>query len=190
MFGLCLDEQLGSGEPVRRKATDKLIGKPHGNEGQGVCPVGRRVEHAANREVRWRVPESERSLVEAPGKAVGKTSFGTKSGQYRALVQHGELTQRADPEPPEHVGEHGQSENLQPEATEPLRRRAMGHDHAFASGEPCSKWAVGDPHPARRLRGCSAGRTGYGHDGRGCGLTDLFGKGDLSAEVTGRGPDR
>jgi len=112
MFGLCLDKQLGSGEPVRSEAADELIGKPYGNKGQGVSSVGRRVEHPANREVRWRVPESERSLVESPGKPVGKASFGTKSGQHRTLVQLGELTQRADPEPPEHVGEHGQAENL------------------------------------------------------------------------------
>ena len=90
MFGLCLDKQLGSGEPVRGEAADELIGKPYGNKGQGVSSVGRRVEHPANREVRWRVPESERSLVESPGKPVGKASFGTKSGQHRTLVQLGE----------------------------------------------------------------------------------------------------
>jgi len=176
MFGLCLDKQLGSGEPVRSEAADELIGKPYGNKGQGISSVGRRVEHPANREVRWRVPESERSLVESPGKPVGKASFGTKSGQHRTLVQLGELTQRADPEPPEHVGEHGQAENLHREVTEPLRRRTARHDHAFACGEPCSKGTVGYPHLARWLRGCSAGRAGDGHDGRSRGVTDLLGE--------------
>jgi hypothetical protein len=97
MFGLCLDEQLGSGEPVRAKTADELIDKPYGNKGQGVSPVGRRVDLPASREIRWRVPESKRSLVETPCKPVGKTSLGTKSGQHRTLVQLGELTQRADP---------------------------------------------------------------------------------------------
>jgi hypothetical protein len=112
MFGLCLDKQLGSGKSVRREAADELVGKPDGNKGKGVSPVRRRVERPANREVRWRVPEGERSLVEAPGKPVGETSFGAKSRQDRTLVQLGERTQRADPESPQHVGEQGQSENL------------------------------------------------------------------------------
>ena len=109
MFGLCLDEQLGSGEPIWGKASNKLIGKPYCDKGQGVSPVGRRVDLPVSREVRRRVPESKRSLVETPGKPVSKTSFGTKSGQHRTLVQLGELTQRADPEPPEHLGEHRQA---------------------------------------------------------------------------------
>jgi hypothetical protein len=190
MFCLCLDKQLGSCEPVRSEAADELVGKPYGNKGQGVSPIGRRVERPANREVRWRVPESEWSLVETPGKPVGKTSFGTKSGQHRTLVQLGELTQRADPESPEHVGEHGQAENLHREVTEPLRRRTARHDHAFACGEPSSKRAVGDPHLARWLRGCSAGRTCDGPDGRSRGVTDLLSERSLPTEVTGGGPDR
>jgi hypothetical protein len=112
VFRLRLDEQLGSSQPVRREAADELIGKPYRNKGQGVSPVGRRIEHPTDREVRWRVPESERSLVETPRKPVGKTSFGAESRQDRTLVQLGELTQRADPEPAKHVGEHGQAENL------------------------------------------------------------------------------
>ncbi len=190
MFGLCLDEQLGSGEPIWGKASNKLIGKPYCDKGQGVSPVGRRVDLPVSREVRRRVPESKRSLVETPGKPVSKTSFGTKSGQHRTLVQLGELTQRADPETPEHLSEHGQAENLHREVSEPLRRRRAGHDHAFTGSQPCSKRTVGDPHPARWLRGCSAGRTGNGPNSRRRGATDLLGKRDLPAEVAGGGPDR
>ena len=40
MFGLGLDEQLGSSQSMRSEATDQLIGKPYGNKGQGVSPVG------------------------------------------------------------------------------------------------------------------------------------------------------
>ena len=190
MFGLCLDKQLGSGQPVRSEAADELIGKPYGKKGQGVSPVGGRVELPANCEIRWRVPEIERSLVETPGKPVGRTPFGTKSSLHRTLVQLGKLTKRADPEPPEHVGELGQAENLHREVTEPLRRRTARHDHGFARGEPCSERPVGDPHLARWLRGCSAGRTGDGHDGRTRSVTDLFGERNLPTEVTGGGPDR
>ncbi len=190
MFGLCLDEQLGGGEPKWSKAADELIGKPYCDKGQGVSPVGWRVDLPASREVRRRVPESKWSLVETPGKPVGKTTFATKSGQHRTLVQLGELTQRTDPEPPEHSGEHGQAENLYREMTEPLRSRRARHDHAFTCSEPCRERAVGDPHPARWLRGCSAGRTGDGHDGRGGGVADLLGERNLPAEVTGGGPDR
>jgi hypothetical protein len=109
MFGLCLDEQLGGSKSVRREATDELFGEPHGNKGQGVSPIGRRVELPANREVRWRVPECERSLVETSGKPVSETSFSAKAGQHRTLVQLGKLTQRVDPEPTKHVGERGQA---------------------------------------------------------------------------------
>ena len=120
MFGLGLDEQLGSGQSMRSEATDELIGKPYGNKGQGVSPVGRWVERPVNGEICWRVPESERSLVETPGKPVSKAAFGTKPSQHRTLVQLGELAQRANPEPPEDVGEHWQAENLHAEVTEPL----------------------------------------------------------------------
>jgi hypothetical protein len=174
MFGLCLDKQLGGGKSVRREAADELVGKPYGNKGQSVRPVSRWVERPANREVRRRVPEGERSLVEAPGKPVGKTSFGAESRQDRTLVQLGELTQRADPEPPQHVGEQGQSENLHFEMPQPLGRLTVGHDHAFAGSEPCRKRAVSDPHPARWLRSCASGRTGNCHDGTGHRVADLL----------------
>ena len=190
MFGLCLDEQLGSSKPVRSKATDKLFGEPYRNKGQGVRPIGGRVESPASREVCWRLPESERSLVETSGKAVSKASFGTKSGQHGSLVQLGKLTQRADPEPPEHLGELGQAENLHRKVTEPLRRRRARHDLALARGEPCRERPVGYPHLARWLRGRSASRTGNGHDGRTSRVTDLFGERGLPAEVTGGGPGR
>ena len=190
MFGLCLDKQLGSGEPMRREATDELIGKPHGNKGQGVSPVGRWVEGPVDREICWRVPESERSLVETPGEPVGKTAFGTKSGQHRTLIQLGELAQRADPEPPQHVGEHGQAENLHAEMTEPLPDRTVRHDHAFVCGEPARKRAIGNPDLARWLRRCGAGPRGDGPDSRCCGVTDLRGKRNLPTEVTGGGSDR
>jgi hypothetical protein len=186
MFGLCLDQQLGGGEPVRREATDELVSKPYGNKSQGVGPVGRWIEHPADHEVRWRVPELERALVEAPGEPVGKTSFGAKSRQDRTLVQLGELTERADPEPAQHFGEHGQAENLDFEVCEPLRRGAVRHDHAFARGEPCSKRAVRDPHPAWRLGGCAAGRIGDCHDSRGHRGADLLDKQGLPTEITGR----
>jgi hypothetical protein len=190
MFCLCLDKQLSSGETVRGEAANELIGKAYGNKCQGVSPVGRRVERPVNREVRWRVPENERSLVETPGKPMGKTAFDSKSGQHRTLVQLGELTERADPEPPEHVGEHGQAEDLHRKVTEPLRRRATRHYQAFACGEPRSKRPVGDPHLARWLRGGSAGRTGYGHDGCSRCVTDLLGQRNLPTEIAGGGPDR
>ena len=178
MFGLCLDKQLGNGEPVRSEAADELIGKPYGNKGQGISSVGRRVEHPANREVRWRVPESERSLVESPGKPVGKASFGTKSGQHRTLVQLGELTQRADPEPPEHVGEHGQAENLHREVTQPptshrearsclrVRRAVQQRDRRLsppgtvAQGLQCRpRRATATTAAAAALQTCSASET-------------------------------
>jgi len=123
MLGLCLDEQLGRREPMGSEAADELIGKADGKKGQGVSPVGGRVERLANREVRWRVPESKWSFVETPGKPVGRGTFGSKSCLHGAVVQLGELTQGADPEPPEEVGEHRQTEHLHREATEPRRRR-------------------------------------------------------------------
>jgi hypothetical protein len=85
---------------VRSKAADELVGEPHGKKRQGVSPVDGRIEFPANREVRWRVPECERSLVETTGKAVGKTAFSSKSCLHRAVVQFSKLTQCSDPEPP------------------------------------------------------------------------------------------
>ena len=121
---------------------------------------------------------------------MGKTAFGPKSGQHRALIQLGEIAQCADPEPPQHVGEHGQAENLHTEMTEPLPDRTVRHDLAFAGGEPGRKRAIGYPHLARWLRRGGAGLSGGGPDSRGGGVTDLRGKGNLPPEVTGRGSDR
>ena len=56
MFGLCLDKQLGRGEPMRGETTDELIGHPYGNKGQGVSPVGGWVEGPVDREICRRVP--------------------------------------------------------------------------------------------------------------------------------------
>ena len=190
MFGLGLDEQLGSGQSMRSEATDELIGKPYGNKGQGVSPVGRWVESPVNREICWRVPESERSLVETPGKPVSKAAFGTKPSQHRPLVQLGELAQRANPEPAEDVGEHWQAENLHAEVTEPLSDRTMRHNHAFVGGEPGRKRAIGNPYLARWLRRGGAGPHRDGPDSRGCRVPDLRGEGNLPTEVTGGGSDR
>jgi hypothetical protein len=131
MFGLCLDEQLSGGKTARCEAVDELFGKTYRDKGQGVSPIGGRVEFPANREVcRW-IPENKRPLVESPGKPVCKAPFGAETGQHRSLVQLAELTQRADPEPPEHASELGQLESVHWESTEPLRRPSTRNDHAF-----------------------------------------------------------
>jgi hypothetical protein len=131
MFCLCLDEQLSGGKTARCEAVDELFGKTYRDKGQGVSPIGGRVELPANREVcRW-ILESKRPLVEPPGKTVGKTSFGAEPAEHRSLVQLTELTQCADPEPPEHAGELGQVENIHWESAEPLRGPRTGNDHAF-----------------------------------------------------------
>jgi hypothetical protein len=105
MLGLGLDEELGGSKPARREATDELLGKTYGDEGQSVSPVSRRVELPANREVyRW-VPESKRPLVEPSGEPVGEASLGAEPGQHRSLFQLAEIAQCADPEPPEHASE-------------------------------------------------------------------------------------
>jgi hypothetical protein len=105
MLGLGLDEELGGSKPARREATDELLGKTYGDEGQSVSPVSRRVELPANREVCRRVPESKRPLVEPPGKPVGEASLGAEPGQHRSLFQLAKIAQCADPEPPEHASE-------------------------------------------------------------------------------------
>jgi hypothetical protein len=130
MLCLCLDEQLGGSEPVRGKAPHELICKPHGAKGQRVGPVRGWVDLPASRQVRRRIAQDERSLVETLGKAVGKAAFRSEPGQHCTLVQPCELTQRADPEPPENVGKLGQAENLHWEVTEPLWCRTSRHDHA------------------------------------------------------------
>jgi len=131
MFGLCLDEQLGNSETAWCEAVDELFGKTYSDKGQGVSPIGWRIEFPANRQVCRRILESKRPLVESPGKPVSKTSFGAEPGQHCSLVQLAELTQGADPEPPEHVGELGQVENIYWESAEPLRRPRTGNDHTF-----------------------------------------------------------
>ena len=190
MFCLGLDEQLGGREPARRETTDKLFGKAHGDKGQGVRPVGGRIESPANREIYRRISESKLSLVETAGEPVGKASFGAKSGQYRRLVQIGKLTQRGNPQPSEHLGELGQAENLHRKVTEPLRCPRTGHYHSLAGRKPGHERPVRDTHLARRYRRRRAGCSRYSHDGLTGGITDLLGERGLSPEVTSGGPDR
>lgn len=152
MFSLRLDEQLGGREPVRGETADKFLGKSYRDKGQGVRPVGGRVESPANREVCGRVPESEWPLVETLGEAVGKTPFATEAGQYRALVQPGELAQRADPESSEHIGKLGPAEDFHREATEPVRRRRSRHDHPFARRQPCRERGRPLPPPCTAVQ--------------------------------------
>ncbi len=184
MLGLRLDQQLGGGEPMRSEAADEVVGKPHGMKGESIRSVDGRVELPASHEVRWGIPEDERSLVETLGQPVRRVSSCPESCLHVTLVQLGKFAQRADPEPSEQVGEYGKAEHLDREVAEPLPRRTTRHDHAFARGESCRERPVGDPHPARRLRGCSSGRGGDGGDGRTRGATDLLGKRGLPAEVT------
>jgi hypothetical protein len=168
------------------ETADEFLGEPYRNKSEGVSSLSGRVELPANSEVRRGVAKSERSLVESPGEPVRKTSFGTEAGQHRRLVQLAKLTQRVDPEPPEHIDESGQAEDLHRKVAEPLRCRRARHDLALSSGEPGCERPVGYPHPARWFRGCSAGRVCNSHDSRTSGITDLRRERSLPAEVTGR----
>jgi hypothetical protein len=187
VLGLCLDEQLGGREPVRSETVDELVGKANCEKRQSVSPVGGRVELPAGREVRWRVTESKRTLVETPRKPVSKIAFGSESCLYRTLIQPGELTQSADPEPTEQVSEHGQAEHFHRELAEPLRRPATRHDHSIARREPGRERPVGDPHPAWWIRGRGASSGGDSRDGNRHRTRDLLDERGLPAEVTGGG---
>ena len=164
VLGLGLDGHHGARQAEGGQPLVQLVSQGLGHERGRVHPLCRRVQLGGDRQVRRRRSSRQRAVVLAARQIVGDGPGHSETAQHRRSGQGGQVTQGADPQPRQQVG---QRLELRPQGTRPAgapARCGLAPGGTTSTGprplpagsgrpgrQPGGKAAVGHPDPAPGL---------------------------------------
>lgn len=150
--GLGLDGDTDAGQTISRQGGMQLVGERLRCEGTTVDAFRCRLEHPGDGKVRGRATKVGGMIVDTGGKTVSELTVATETTDHITGGEGSEVTEGAEAEANQDIGERRTIERRDRERPEKGRAGTDRHDEGTAcriggtSGESCGEDAVGDPH--------------------------------------------